>query len=467
MSSAASLPTAFEIARALGGQIRPSGDIAFAGPGRAARDRSCSCRIDPDGPDGFIVTDGRRKIAAHVLKDFVRAKIGVPFVPRGKNGSTHHVAESNEARGEPSNGSRKGEGGAQKLCLPQLTCYDADALLARPAPERRWHVPLLIPANDVGIIGADGGEGKTTLGLQAANCTRLGFPWIGHEIRAGAAIYLSAEEPIDELHYRLEKTSRAIAFEGKPPHSLTLISCADTDATLATFPNGIIQPTGLFHVLTKLVAEKEARLLVLDAAADVFGGNEIDRSHVRAFIRLLRSLAITNDCAVLLLSHPSVDGMKTGRGYSGSTHWNNAVRSRFYLTTPTANGSEADPDLRELALVKANRGPRGTKIMLRWRDGHFVVERGAGAADAMVLIQAKNVFLELLQELNAQGRRVSPHRSPGYAPKIFSEHPNSKGIALKIFARAMDVLFAEKRLKVQREGSPARSRDCIVEVPQT
>jgi RecA-family ATPase len=168
---------------------------------------------------------------------------------------------------------------------------------------------------------------KTTLGLQAAYCTRLGFPWIGHEIRAGAAIYLSAEEPIDELHFRAEKTAKAIAYEGKPPHSLTLISRAETDATLATFGTGAIQPTALFEELLELVASKNARLLVLDAAADVFGGNEIDRAQVRAFIRLLRSLAISRDCAVLLLSHPSVDGIKSGRGYSGSTHWNNAARA--------------------------------------------------------------------------------------------------------------------------------------------
>jgi RecA-family ATPase len=167
---------------------------------------------------------------------------------------------------------------------------------------------------------------------------------------------------------------------------------------------------------------------------------------------------------VLLLSHPSVDGIKSGRGYSGSTHWNNAVRARFYLTTPTANGSEADPDLRELALAKANRGPRGKKIMLRWRDGHFVVEHGGGAPDAIALSQAKNTFIDLLRELTGQGRRVSPHRSSSYAPKVFAEHPNGKGIALRSFAQAMDVLFAEKRIEVEREGPPSKARDRIVEV---
>ncbi len=454
------VPSAAEFARMLNGRVRPDGAVAFRGPGRKPRDESCTLWVGPHLPDGFAVADARRELDELKLKDFVRETAQLPFQPHPKTTNGH----SHEVRSEPTQGSCNGEGGPRRQRLPRLLSFDADVLLARAPPERRWHVPNLIPASDVSLIGADGGEGKTTLGLQAANCTRLGFPWIGQEVRAGAAVYLSAEEPIDELHYRLEKTTRAIAYEGKPPHSLTLISRAESDATLAMVADGGIQPTELFHQLSELVATKDARLLVLDAAADVFGGNEIDRAQVRAFIRLLRSLALARDCAVLLLSHPSVDGMRSGRGYSGSTHWNNAVRSRFYLTTPTANGAEADRDLRELALAKANRGPRGTKIMLRWRDGHFVVDHGFDAPDAMVLAQAKNVFLDLLREINGQGRRVSPHRSSIHAPKVFAEHPNCKGITSRTFARAMEALFSEKRIEVVSEGPRSKARDRIVEM---
>ena len=68
--------------------------------------------------------------------------------------------------------------------------------------------------------------------------------------------------------------------------------------------------------------------------------------------------------AVLFIAHPSVDGIKTGRGYSGSTHWNNSVRSRLYFTDGTSADSEGppNPDLRVIELAKSNRARRGEKF---------------------------------------------------------------------------------------------------------
>src|SRR5215468_8525555 len=58
---------------------------------------------------------------------------------------------------------------------PPLEVIDAHELLASNLPERSWHVPGLIPGNDVTLLGADGGEGKTTLAMQVANATRFGL----------------------------------------------------------------------------------------------------------------------------------------------------------------------------------------------------------------------------------------------------------------------------------------------------
>jgi RecA-family ATPase len=64
--------------------------------------------------------------------------------------------------------------------------------------------------------------------------------------------------------------------------------------------------------------------------ADMFSGDENSRPQSRQFIGLLKRLARKHDCAFLLLAHPSLTGLNTGSGMSGSTGWNNAVRSRLY-----------------------------------------------------------------------------------------------------------------------------------------
>jgi len=76
----------------------------------------------------------------------------------------------------------------------------------------------------------------------------------------------------------------------------------------------------------------------------------------------------------VLVAHPSVDGIKTGRGYSGSTHWNNAVRSRLTFTSPQKTDENQDfgLDLRVLELSKSNRARRGAQIHVTWFDGRFI-----------------------------------------------------------------------------------------------
>ena len=85
--------------------------------------------------------------------------------------------------------------------------------------------------------------------------------------------------------------------------------------------------TDLFHQLETDTIRLRPRLIILDTSADLFGGNEIYRSHTRQFISMLRQLAIAarNACGVLLLTHPSLEGIRSGSGLSGSTAWHNSV----------------------------------------------------------------------------------------------------------------------------------------------
>ena len=198
--------------------------------------------------------------------------------------------------------------------------------------------------------------------------------------------------------------------------------------------------------LLKLVNEHKPKLVVLDTLADVFGGNEIVRAEARQFIAMLRRLALAHDLAVVLIAHPSLAGMNSGTGASGSTGWSNSVRSRLYLDgIKGENGSAIDPDLRVLTVKKTNYGPPGLELKLRYMLGRFVPVEGQGKPTGFDKIacdtKVERVFLDLLEAFMAQGRDVSPNVSNRYAPAVFEKHPNADGVSKREFGGAMERLL--------------------------
>lgn len=221
-----------------------------------------------------------------------------------------------------------------------------------------------------------------------------------------------------------------------------------------------MKPTALWSDIAAKAADWRPRLIILDTSADLFGGDEIKRSQVRQFVSMLRKLAIDVDCAVLLLSHPSVAGMQTGSGSSGSTAWNNSSRSRLYLTR-----DKDDEDLRILTTMKANYGKIGATVRMRWQDGAFILDDGKpSVAAGLINGRADKAFLALLSEINRTGRRVSSSRSVTYAPTVLAEMPGSEGLNKKVLEEAMKRLFASGAIKVVNEGPPSKSRQRLVVV---
>jgi len=348
------------------------------------------------------------------------------------------------------------------------TAFTADTLEGQQVPPRVWQYRNLMPANTVTLLTGDGGVGKSTLALQACVSTVLGAPWIGHEPRAGNALYLSAEDDKDELHRRIADIA---TFYGRPFASmagLKLWPMVDDDAVLATSaPHGdYIIPTPLWSDLMAGAVEWEPRLIVLDASADVFAINENSRPQVRQAVALLRKLAIRTGSAVTLLAHPSLQGIASGSGYSGSTAWNNSVRSRLYLSRPKSDdGGEAAPDIRTLGLMKANYAPSGSEFRLLLRGGAFTNEDAAAGAPLSRIMADSRVegqFLELLAAYDAQGRPVSHTPSANYAPSLFAKDPRAQGTTKKGFEASMGRLFADGRIAVVVDGPPSRRRAKIV-----
>ncbi len=351
---------------------------------------------------------------------------------------------------------------AQPAPVRESQFYSAAELKGKPVPPRQWLVRELVPQRTVTLFSGDGGTGKSLLALQLAVAVAAQTAWIGRTADTGRVIFLSAEDDDDELHRRIDDILAAEGRDYDDLSGLTLRSLAGEDALLAVETQIALMQSALFEELDKRAAEETPALIVIDTLADVYPANENDRAKVRQFVGILRGLAIKRKCAVLLLGHPSLTGLNSGTGTSGSTAWNNSVRSRLYLSRITDNGFEPDPDARVLSTKKANYGRTGGEINLKWQAGVFISEAQPTGLDARAAgAKGERVFLKLLDALTAQGRYVSASPGPTYAPTQFASHPAAEGCTKRALKSAMDALFGRGEIVVASHGTGAKARSHI------
>ena len=228
-----------------------------------------------------------------------------------------------------------------------------------------------------------------------------------------------------------------------------------------------MESTKLFGRIREAACDIRPKLIVLDNAADIFGGNENDRAQVRQFIGMLRSMAMAAGSGVLLTSHPSLTGISSGSGLSGSTAWNASVRSRLYFKrAQTEKDEEPEPDLRVLEVMKSNYGPAGETIMLKWKNGLFLPVAGTTSLEKLAAEQAaEQLFLALLGAFNQQGRNTSAKsNAPTYAPTLFAKEKQARerGIRKPAFEVAMRSLFAADKIYAEPYGPPSRGTSKLV-----
>jgi RecA-family ATPase len=358
---------------------------------------------------------------------------------------------------------------AMAPCTP-IKWIDMSTWDGEPTPEREWFIRDRIPIRQPTLFSGEGAVGKSLLTLHLLVATALGRDWLKMLPEPGPAWYLGAEDDERELRIRLNpilelfSATHADLMEA----GFQMKSLFGEDAILGA-PNGrgIIEPTPLFLQLLEEAADKKPKAIAIDASADVFAGNEIDRSHVRQFVgSLLRRLAGATDGAVILLSHPSLTGINTGTGLSGSTGWHNSMRARMYLTSPKPEaGEQSDSDLRELTFKKNQYGPIGESIVLRWKDGLFLPEPGMSSLEVAAAEKtADEIFLKLLTRFTQNGQNVSQKPQPAnYAPRLFAKEPEAKLLprAKMALEEAMQRLFREQKIHVETYGRHSYERLAI------
>ena len=256
------------------------------------------------------------------------------------------------------------------------------------------------------LFSGVGGAGKSYVTLHLCIAHVLGRDWLNSNPIPGPSIFVDAEDDENEIHIRLYSilkhyNASYAEVDGRGFH---LLSLAGQDALLATVSHsGKVEPTLLYHQLLQAADDIKPKMIGIASAANVFAGNENDRSQVQQFVSLLTRVARRANGSVQLVSHPSLTGINTGTGLSGSTHWHNAVRARSYLRSPkTEEGQQPDPDLRELEFMKVQYGSLPDTIVLRYQNGMFLPETGILSRPKQVQPEiAQKIFLDLLKRYNA------------------------------------------------------------------
>jgi len=240
-------------------------------------------------------------------------------------------------------------------------------------PPHDWIVDGCFLKGSVSILAGDGGLGKSLVCQQLCTAGALGIDWLGMGVTRCKTFFLGCEDDVDELHRRQANINRRYDCEMGDLGDMLMIERVGRDNAIMDFDrrNDDGKPTLLYEQIRATLIDHGAQIAVFDTVADVFSGNEIVRNQVRRFITHLRRLAIELQGAVILTAHPSNEGMASGSGISGNRAWNNSVRSRLYLTKD-GKKDEGDKNVRWLKTVKANYGPSGGRIKLRWTQGVFI-----------------------------------------------------------------------------------------------
>ncbi|MEY9457987.1 AAA family ATPase [Bradyrhizobium ottawaense] len=342
--------------------------------------------------------------------------------------------------------------------LPGYAAITPAAWKGTHPEEQRWLASGRVPSGDLTIMSGNGGSGKTEIVTQLLVYVAAGLSdWLGCTIETGPALFLSCEEPEHNIRDRVERISKHRCIDPYRLPDLHLLF-PDLESTWLVHAgkDGRLSRAPLLSWLEAWIVEHKPRLVVIDNVAAVFDGDAIARRQVRAFLAMLRKVAREHDTAIVLLDHPSVRGMADGSGTANSVDWRNSVRSMLHLSDPEKD----DPDARTLTVTKSNYGRTGEKVTLRWAGLTFTTAMAGETSSyrAAADREIEELFLQLLDKRNAQGRPVHAKNAKGSAPTEFADDPDARGIKVNAFRNAMERLLSADIIYVVETGSASRRR---------
>ena len=300
---------------------------------------------------------------------------------------------------------------------------DMAKVLHSPAPPMEWLVEGFIPLGAPGALVAKPGCGKSQISLDLALCVALGLPFLGRKAspEPRSAIYLSMEDPHDEVHRRLERAMQRLVPEEDAPAARDLAA----NRLKVFFPEYRLGTAELSLQANRVPLVAVAKsfkdpcgLIILDTQNTLFLGEENSSRDSGAFWGECQALAEETCASVLVLHHLRKSSERSEaktlaeRLSPENLRGSSAIegRARFVLVASPLSAGEAasvglDPtqahreDLVVLSAGKVNGASKGA-----W----FLLERPVGSADGILRPHAQSE--SIVQQLQEQSWSGSSER---------------------------------------------------------
>jgi RecA-family ATPase len=177
---------------------------------------------------------------------------------------------------------------------------DNDAIL--PQPPIDYIITDLITNSSLNVFYGEAGSKKTYSALSMAVAVANGIDWLGFPTKKSPVLFIDEESGEKRFARRLNETMKGA-------------DCTATGQIYYTCLSGFkMDNKDDVLVVESIIRDTQARLVIIDALADIMDGDENSKRDVQPVMNSLRKIADNTDSAVVLIHHSNKSG-----GYRGST----------------------------------------------------------------------------------------------------------------------------------------------------
>jgi len=188
------------------------------------------------------------------------------------------------------------------------------AYALEPQPALEWIVDRLITPGSVTVFYGEPGSKKTYSMLSMAVCVAAGKDWLQFKTRPGNVLIVDEESGEKRLRMRL---GAALLGELVGPETpVNFVSLAGFKMDDKNDP----------VLLEALIAETGAKLVIIDALADIMDGDENLKKDVQPVFNALRKIAERTCAAIIIIHHSNKQG-----GYRGSSTIKGSIDSMIKI----------------------------------------------------------------------------------------------------------------------------------------